>query len=229
MRLPPTSSTSRTDRLLTNPPEGSLFVTDASTPDDLSTFFRDNYPNLTPNDTSAILSLYSPPLPPQPFHNPYFPTTSLAYGEATFTCPSINLLRHIAAFSASTHGNGKIFAYRYNVLDTSNAASGIGVPHVFEAAAVFGPSSLPAGAGVASSYYTYNAPVVPVVMGYWISFVRALDPGVHRAAGAPAWGGWGEGQRLRIETDGSSMEGVGEAEWERCRFWEGLAGRMRQK
>jgi carboxylesterase type B len=55
-----------------------------------------------------------------------------------------------------------IFAYRYNVRDEPHAASGLGVPHLFEAAAVFGPGSLPQR-DVAASYYSYNAPVVPLV------------------------------------------------------------------
>lgn len=113
------------------------------------------------------------------------------------------------------------------------------MPHIFEAAAVFGPRNLPQ-AGVAASYYSYNAPVVPVVMAYWISFVRALDPSVHRAPGAPVWecwdgggGGGGAGgaggRRLRIETNDTCMEGVDAAEAERCVFWEGMARRMRQR
>lgn len=224
------------------PIEGSLFASDAATASDVSSFFLDNYPYLTQNDTQLILAQY-PQLPALPFHKPWYPTNSLAYGESTFICPSLNLLRHITTASSSTPSPQQqqqqqqrgIFAYRYNVRDNVNAASGVGVPHIFEAAAVFGPGNLPQ-ADVAASYYSYNAPVVPVVMGYWISFVRALDPSVYRAAGAPVWECWDDGknggmmgQRLKIELNDTCMEDVDEAEAERCGFWEGMARTMRQR
>lgn len=208
----------------------------------MATFFRDNYPYLTTDDTQAILAHYPKVVPALPFHNAWFPTNSLAYGEATFICPSLNLLAHIAAASTPSNNSSssQIFAYRYAVRDNVNLAAGLGTPHIFEAAAVFGPKNLPP-ADVAASYFTYNAPVVPVVMAYWISFVRALDPSVYRVQGAPEWGCWdaeGEGEggnggrggrRLKIETGDTCMETVGEAGAERCVFWEGLARRMRQR
>lgn len=236
-----------------------MFASDAATPDDVAAFFRDNYPDLMADDTELILARY-PQLPALPFHKPWFPTNSLAYGEATFICPSLNLLKQITSASASAAisgrqhrgsgegSKGRIFAYRYNVRDAVNAAAGVGVPHIFEAAAVFGPRSLPPSAAVAASYYTYNAAVVPVVMAYWTSFVRALDPSVYRAAGAPVWecwdgdgggggGGGGAaagtgvagGRRLKIETNDTCMEAVDPAEAERCAFWEGMAWTMRQR
>ena len=67
----------------------------------------------------------------------------------------------------------RAWGYRYNVADELNAAAGLGVPHLFESWAIFGPDNVP---GAPRSYYTYNAGVVPLVMDYWISFVRTLDP-----------------------------------------------------
>ncbi|KAB5580454.1 Alpha/Beta hydrolase protein [Coniochaeta sp. 2T2.1] len=222
----------------TDTDEGSAFATNAASPADIISFFQDNYPLLTLNDTLAILSHYPQVLPLVPYHNPWFPTASLAYGEATFVCPSLNLLSHITSYTPASNNSNSIFAYRYNVLDAVNLAAGIGVPHIFEAAAVFGPGNLPP-VQVAASYFTYNAPVVPLVMGYWISFVRALDPNVYRAAGAPVWEGWDgkdwgggggrRGQRLKIELGDTCMEDVGEEESGRCEFWEGMGRSMRQR
>ena len=129
------------------------------------------------------------------------------------------------------------------------------MPHIFDAAAIFGPDNVGGGhsGGYAggylarASYKTYNAGVVPLVMGYWVSFVRGLDPnlfGMGGDGGAPRWEVWGgkgdgdgggrdgdgEGRRLVVETEGARMESVGRGERARCAFWEGLGGgRMRQK
>lgn len=224
--------------------EGSIFAVDAATPEDVSTFFQDNYPKLTDNDTALILDHY-PRQPAVPRHQAWFPTASLAYGEATFICPTVNVL---AAISAA-HGNAstaatapRIFSYRYNVQDAENTADGLGVLHLFEAAAVFGPTSI---GPVRLSYLTYNAAIVPVVMDYWISFVRALDPNVYRNAGAPLWEVWGGAnrttspgrtrrevgsswRRLVIETGVTRIEDVPADQLDRCDFWESL-GRVTQQ
>ncbi|KAK0656136.1 Alpha/Beta hydrolase protein [Cercophora newfieldiana] len=206
----------------TDTDEGSLFAPNADSPSAVATFLGNNYPNLTPNLTTSILAQYSKPLPSLPQHAPYFPIASRAYGEATFICPSLNVLTHL--------GNStKRFSYRYNVQDEENIASGVGVPHLFEAAAVFGPDNI--GGHAKASYWTYNAPIVPVVMKYWISFVRALDPNVYRENGSPKWKEWDNKgmERLVLETGKSRMESVSEEERERCAFWEGLGEVLEQR
>jgi len=205
---------------------------------------------LTDNDTALILDRY-PLQPAVPRHQAWFPAASLAYGEATFICPTVNVL---AAISAA-HGNAssppttaanppRIFSYRYNVQDAENTADGVGVLHLFEAAAVFGPTSI---GPVRLSYLTYNAAIVPVVMDYWISFVRALDPNVYRNAGAPLWEAWGGAngttspgsrrrrevrdswRRLVIETGVTRMENMPADQLDRCDFWESLGSVTQQK
>ncbi|KAK1829861.1 lipase 1 [Podospora conica] len=196
----------------TDTDEGSIFTPAVTSPTSFLSFLTSNFPLLTPNHTS-ILSLYSPPLPPLPGRAPWFPTASLAYGEATFICPTSFLLSAARA--------PRRYAYRYNVRDDELVALGLGVPHLFEAAAVFGPDNI--GGHGAASYKTYNRGVVDVVQGYWISFVRGLDPNVYRRRGSPRWGVWeGRGRRMVLETGVQRMEGVGGEEAERCRFWEGL-------
>ena len=70
--------------------EGSGFAANASTPADVADFLVDQYPRLTVADTDAINAKY-PLMAPIPGHAPYFPSASAAYGEVTFTCPSIHL------------------------------------------------------------------------------------------------------------------------------------------
>ncbi|KAK0730694.1 Alpha/Beta hydrolase protein [Lasiosphaeris hirsuta] len=210
----------------TDTDEGSLFAPNTATQPEVADFLANNYPKLTPNDTAAILALYSPPLPLLPGHAPWFPTASRAYGEATFTCPSDNVLNHLHAFTELTDS---LFVYRYNVLDDDNLALGIGVPHLFEAAAIFGPDNIGPTAA-RPSYKTYNAPMVPVLMAYWISFVRTLDPNIYRVKDAPKWGVWGEDmERLVLETGNVRMESTPQDERARCQFWQGLGDVMEQK
>ncbi|AEO54340.1 hypothetical protein MYCTH_2296814 [Thermothelomyces thermophilus ATCC 42464] len=259
--------------------EGSVFVPDADTPSDVAHFLRNNYPLLTANDTTDILTHY-PQLPPVPAHKPWFPTASKAYGEATFICPTNNLLSSYPIrppqvksnttaaktfpFPSSSSSSpsspspssfpskrtkkkksrteaeaagaaAALYTYRYNVRDEATVARGLGVPHLSDAPAIFGPGNVPGQE--AASYETYNAAVVPLVMGYWLSFVRTLDPNVFRAPGSPRWEPvWQEGgdagvmRRLLIETEGARMETVDAAERGRCGFWKELgSGRMRQK
>lgn len=121
-----------------------------------------------------------------------------------------------------------VWSYRYNVQDEELTAGGLGVPHVFEGPAVFGPQMLPPLI-VSPGYWSYNAGVVPLVMKYWLSFVITLNPNTFKAAEAPMWEPWGANQnRLVIQTDHSIMEAVGEGEKSRCGFWKSIAEDTKQ-
>ena len=181
-------------------------------------FIRDNFPGLTDSDTPAMIKRY-PLMEKLPQHNTWFPSTSKAYGEATFICPT-NLI--LDSFTKSSYAS--IWSYRYNVWDLSNTWRGVGVTHTFDSAAILGPGSLP----TPESYYGYNAPIVPLLMNYYISFVRALDPNVYRHSSAPKWySWWRDGERLVVELNKTRMETVGAGQKERCEFWKGLSGKMR--
>lgn len=182
---------------------------------------QDNFPHLSNKQASQMLEHY-PLAQALPGHNSWFPSASRAYGEATFICPSNFILD---AFTS--HGLGhQAWAYRFNVEDKDNTQRGLGVVHGFDIPAVFGPESCPS----ARSYFTYNRPVVSVLMNYYISFVRTLDPNVYRYDGAelPEWENWGQKprRRLRIEVGEDAMETVREDEVSRCEFWEGISGSL---
>lgn len=210
--------------------EGSYFAANASTQEEIGVFFQNNFPHLDNITTTEILDTY-PIEASVPYHSAWFPSASKAYGEATFICPTINFLGSVPAkTNASTSGTIS-WAFRYNVHAPENTAQGFGVPHVWEAWAVFGPDGVNGTGGAPPSYYGSNAGVVPVVMNYWISFVRALDPNVLRYAGTPEWTSWGENsgmQRLRFETDTVEMESVPTDEKNRCSMWKSLAGSLDQ-
>lgn len=210
--------------------EGSGFATNAATSDDMINFLQNNYPLLSTNDTADIVDLY-PLMPAEPNHAAWFPSSSMAYGEATFICPAISILSAYRVASLNT--NTQLWNYRYNVQDANNLAAGLGVPHLWESFAVFGPTNL-GGQTAPESYLTYDAAIVPVVMDYFLSFVQRHDPNPLRSAGAPAWADWGStgtsnGTRLVMETNQTRMELVSGAQMERCAFWDGLAPRTQQK
>ncbi|KKY34725.1 putative acetylcholinesterase precursor [Diaporthe ampelina] len=233
--------------------EGSYFATNAATPEEMAQFFQNNYPLLTADDAAAIERTY-PLMPALPQHNAWFPSASMAYGEATFVCPAISLFSAYTQAASSRGGGGTststnttaaataaaaaaappLWLYRYNVVDNDNAAAGVGVPHLWESYAVFGPTNL-ASNDVPDSYLTYNAPIVPVVMSYFLSFVQTRDPNPLRAPGSPVWESWSapgagsNGSRIVLETNNVRMEPVEDDQAARCQFWAGLAPRTQQK
>ncbi|KAH7328803.1 Alpha/Beta hydrolase protein [Stachybotrys elegans] len=219
--------------------EGSVFAPpNARSPRDMTNFLRINYPKLRSWKVDEIVDLY--PLEPRLANKgAWFPSSSRAYGDATFICPTNNILEAYTSPNASNASNApshdqvpmnpsQLWSYRYNVVDQIHAANGLGVPHVFEAPAVFGPGMLPPGA-VAPSYWSYNAPIVPQVMSYWLSFARTLDPNTFKRGEDPVWEPWGlDRQRLVIDLAGSLMELTPGDEMERCEYWSSLANFTRQ-
>lgn len=131
-------------------------------------------------------------------------------------CPAISILQ----FASKFFSPDKVWSYRYNVLDDGNVAAGLGVPHVFETTAIFGWGM---DNNNVLSYTTYNADIVPVVMNYWISFVRTHDPNVFKYQGSPSWDSYGTQQkRIVLQTNATKMENVPSAQLKRCDVWKGL-------
>jgi len=194
--------------------EGSVFAANVATEEEFVSFIADNYPKLTKNETDLMSKNY-PLMPALPNHNAWFPSASQAYGEATFICPANNIMDAYATANRSSTS----WSYRFNVQDKENTASGIGVPHVFEAPAIFGIDACP----TPDSFRTYNKPIVSLMMNYWISFIRDLNPNTHKLDGAPAWGTWGRNQsRFVFEIGNNRMENVDDGQKSRCGFWKGI-------
>lgn len=206
--------------------EGTVFASNASTPAEGAAFLAANYPRL---DDAQLRGLVDDTYPlagyaPLPTRAPYFPALAAAYGDATFTCPSNTVAEALYAVAAP------VWNYRVNVLDPDNVASGLGVPHVFENAAIFGPGNT---GPYAASWDTTNAPIVPVIMSYFISFIRSLDPNPYKAPGAPAWEDWGSlgggrGRRLKLQTNDTVMEEVPQDQADRCAVWRDLRNSTQQ-
>lgn len=139
---------------------------------------------------------------PVPQHAAYFPSVSAAFGDATIVCPGIHITNNMARFFE--HGSDKVWNYRYNVQDPPRIAAGLGVTHTFDLQAIFG---LNYGSSVSSSMRDIT-PIIPVVMHYYISFIRTLNPNLLKADSAPFWKPWGDGERLKVQTNATAMETV---------------------
>ncbi|EPS26346.1 hypothetical protein PDE_01282 [Penicillium oxalicum 114-2] len=197
--------------------EGTAFAYNASSPQEVAQFLKNNYPGLNEEQLGRINQAY-PLMDPLPKHAAYFPSAAQAYGESTFTCAG----NEMAARMAQYFSPDRVWNYRFNVLDPKNAAAGLGVPHVFELPAVFGLGDTNQASG---TYANTDAEIVPLTMDYYISFVRSLDPNLYRYEDAPFWQTWGDGQgqRLKIQTGSTAMEPVPEDQVHRCELWKRLA------
>lgn len=213
--------------------EGTVFVSNASSPAEVSSFLKANYPNLSAEQLDMINEAY-PLMDPLPQHAAYFPSLAAAYGETTFTCPGNALAGAMARFL----GADQVWNYRFNVQDPDNIAAGLGVPHVMESTAIFGPGN---AGGFAQSYLTTNAAIVPVTMMYVISFIRSLNPNTYKLDSAPTWEAWGNighdtwgefgrerGNRLKLQTNATAMEEVPHDQARRCLMWKYLSNTMEQ-
>jgi carboxylesterase type B len=200
--------------------EGSNFAFNATSPTEVSEFLKSLYPRLGSKQLQSINDAYQG-MEPLPHHAEYFPSASASFGDAIFTCPGIRITSSMVKYFSA--GSERVWNYRYNVQDPVMVSQGLGVPHTFETEAIFGPNY---GGGRSSSITNTNAGIVPVVMNYYISFVKMLDPNTFRAKGAPFWMSWGRGERLKIQTNETAMEVTPEVQQGRCALWEKLANEM---
>lgn len=69
-----------------------------------------------------------------------------------------------------------------------------------------------------------------IVMSYYVSFVKALDPNVYRLPTAPYWHPPSprRNTRLRFVLNGTMMETVPRLQARRCDLWKQLAPRRKK-
>ncbi|KAJ5281976.1 hypothetical protein N7478_007348 [Penicillium angulare] len=202
--------------------EGTAFAVNATNQAEVAQFMKNNYPKLSKDQLKSINNEY-PLMTPLAKHAAYFPSAAAAYGESTFVCPGNLMSASMAQFVSSE----KVWNYRCNILDPTEIADGMGVPHVFELPAVFGLGDTNSAS---ESFATTNAEMVPFIQDYYLSFVKALDPNTFRNSKAPFWKTWGtgDGERLRLQTNSTAMEDVPKAQVKRCEMWKKFATTMEQ-
>lgn len=200
--------------------EGTPFGYNASSPEEVAQFIKNNYPGLDDDQLGEIKEAY-PKIDQLLKHKPYFPSASRAYGESTFICPGNVMAAMMSKYSSPDH----VWNYRFNVRDPTEASNGMGVPHVFELPSIFGLGNTN---GPEYSFATVNANIIPVTMNYYLSFIKKLNPNDLRHPRAPVWEPWGPGtgQRLKLQTNSSEMEAVPKAQLDRCSMWARFAAAM---
>ncbi|KAK2684591.1 hypothetical protein QWA68_016646 [Fusarium oxysporum] len=202
--------------------EGSSFAYNASTSEAFSLALQNSYPSLSMvSDIPQIISLY-PLHKDMPQRAAWFPSVSAAISDINFICPA----NWLASRSTQYLPSKKVWHSRFNMQDPTSIARGLGTPHAQDKPAIFGPGftapdHLP-------SLNDINKPLVPVIMRYYISFVRSLDPNTYKDADAPVWKTWGpgNGQKLLLQTNATSMEPISEVNLARCNYWTFLAKKM---
>ena len=227
--------------------EGTVFVPpNTNNLSQTSTFIQSQWASISLQQLGTINALYPNPGLTFPNSGPFWRQASNAYGEIRYICPGIFISSVYANLSSGTatttnytssyhlrprqyppppSAGPPIWNYHYNVIDPAQAASGLGVPHTVEINAIWGPtSSSPA------SYNTTNAAIIPVIQGYWTSFIRSFSPNTYRAAGTPVWEEftWAGMERLLFETNATRMETVDEGQRGRCEYLWGIAADLRQ-
>ncbi|KAJ9631956.1 hypothetical protein H2203_000357 [Taxawa tesnikishii (nom. ined.)] len=209
---------------------GTVFAPkNTSTIGESDTFLKDQFPALTLQQLATINDLY--PIAEQ-FNGSgaYWRQVSNAYGETRYMCPGLNISGTYANMSIKGNWN-----YRWNVIDPPLFASGYGVTHTVEVNAIWGPANVNGGAPtsyVSNSTYTgVNAPIVPVVQGYWTSFIRSFNPNTYRLAGTPEWEEWtqnNEYRRMMFQTNNTKMETVDAGLQSRCAYWGSIGVSIKQ-
>lgn len=206
--------------------EGTVFAPQANTTDDISMFLKTQYPDLTDADLRRAEAIYANV--PQTYlgvaipESPLYYRAAAIYGDAGYTCPTLNFASELAASGVET------YLFRDNIIDPVEQAAGYIVPHTWEVQAVWGPEyavsyvALPG----ATSYEAggINHPIVSQVQKYWTDFVLAsghLD--TTEASGCPKWTKYGCGRRLKLQTNATAMEAVQAYEHARCKFWKGIS------
>ncbi|KAL5528651.1 hypothetical protein ACEPAF_7787 [Sanghuangporus sanghuang] len=202
--------------------EGTIFTPSSlDSESDMDNFLLDNFPKLNQTSLDTIHFFY-PESEQFPDHGTFYFNAATAYGEMRYICPGIFISNQIRRFRNPRPN----WLYHYNVEDKCQVAKGLGVPHTVEVSAIWGLNST-TGTPPAS-YFTTNANIIPVIQGYWTSFVRSFDPNTHRAEGTAKWVPFDGKQRILFQTNATRMETISQDQQERCDFLTSIAIELEQ-
>lgn len=196
--------------------EGTLFAPkDISTIGEADTFLQSQFPEIQLRHLARINAMYLQENETRQFPGaePYWIPASNAYGELRYTCPGMNMS------SVYAQAGVKSWNYHFAVQDPVSDAAGEGTAHTHEVNAIWGPQYVTDD--TPASYFSTNAPIIPVMQGYWTSFIKTFDPNLYRRSGTPEWKQWGkdkEYRRLFIRTGETAMEMVPLAQQRRCDY-----------
>ncbi|WEW58497.1 hypothetical protein PRK78_003965 [Emydomyces testavorans] len=213
--------------------DGTLFAPRlTNTTQQSDDFLRAQFPALNQTQLDTINALYPQTADQFPRSGKFWRQLANAYGDMRYACPKICIIQSFTQF----HDPRQVWTYRYAVEDPIFTSSGLGTPHTAELEAIWGPQYNPGTSP--PSYYTTNKAIVPVVQGYWSSFIRTLDPNRHRAEGSPEWTTWNasradagaeEGYReMFLKTGNVTMRVVDAKQREKCAYLIGIGVDIKQ-
>jgi acetylcholinesterase len=210
--------------------EGTLFAPQANNTADIHAFLKQQFPKLTNSDIQDALSHYStvPTTIPgvNASNSALFFEAAEIYGDASFNCPT----QHFAA--ALSEADVDVYYLRNHIVDPIEFAAGYLVPHTWEVQAVWGPEyainyvALPG----ATSYNNggINRQAVSEVQNFWIQFAKSGGDPNHptTAEDTLIWHQFSdENQRLKLQTNATTMEKLSRTELDRCAFWSNISSR----
>jgi acetylcholinesterase len=209
--------------------EGTIFAPQADNITAANHFVTTQLPSLTNASLAQLEILYNST--PSTFPGvqakiaPFFYYAAELYGDALFTCPTINSASAIQSQSVPVH------VFIDDIRDPVEVAAGYIVPHTWEVQAVWGPEyatqyvALPG----ADSYDAgkSNAAIVPVVQSYWTQFVASGgDPNKLGNNLSTIWEDF-EGERsLVLATDKTRIEAIDGELLRKCAFWDSIAAEV---
>lgn len=207
--------------------EGTIFVPiTTSSVGQAEQFIKNQFPSMSKDQMTKIHKIYLNKNQTKAFPNAgaYWRPASNAYGELRYICPGIHMSSIYATAGVPS------WNYHYAVLDPDDDTKGFGTTHTVEVNAIWGPDYV--STNPPDSYYTSNAAIIPVVQGYWTSFIRSLNPNTHRVASSPRWRTWGDGDdaynRIFLRTNNTRMEKVSDEQQERCNYVISIGVELRQ-
>ncbi|EJU04769.1 alpha/beta-hydrolase [Dacryopinax primogenitus] len=165
-------------------------------------FLLDQFIMMTQEQLNKTNAMYRPA---ETYRNqgPLWRALSNAYGEMRYMCPGQAV--------GSAFSSAGTWIYRYNVMDPLEMEGG---PYNVA------PGSAPA------SYYPgqSNAAIIPIIQGYWTSFIRTYNPNIYRLAGSPEWVQWNAWakDRLLFQTNATAMEIVDYGQQARCAYLQSI-------
>lgn len=207
---------------------------------DSNQFIKDQFPAITAAQLDQLNQFYpNPHASTCPNSGCWKAQAGQVYGEMRYMCPGLYLNDAFDYFNDNYLKGRSSWAYRWNVEDQEQMANGLGVPHIVELNALFGPSNIYYRGAVPKSYWPgqINAAAVQVMQSYWVSFIKTFDPNKLRCCGAAEWKPWkndvdranAQHQRLLFGTGGKTeMEVIPKELDVRCGYLRSIGRGLQQ-
>lgn len=206
--------------------EGTIFAPQAENITAANQFVTTQLPKLTDASLVQLQMLYNntPSALPgvQANMSSFFYYAAELYGDALFTCPTINFAANLQSQGVPVH------VFVDNIRDPVEVAAGFIVPHTWEIQAVWGPKyatqyvALPGADSYAAG--KSNAAIVPVVQSYWTHFVASGGDPNKRGNNTPIfWEDFQGGRSVALATNRTRMQAIDKDLLEKCAFWDSIA------